>query len=176
MDEVHHVAFADTAEHGRGRAYRQRAPADIGDANCGVVVYARLRQTSHRSRDQVEPRVVAEFLAPAQQDLAADAYPQHRRTRGRSSLQRRGQTAFAESLHRVAEGAHARQDDSIRLRDTFGRLGDFELRIEMAESLSDAEEVAPAVVDNDDHASTYRRTRTPDAASADLRSPSGHCP
>ena len=44
----------------------------------------------------------------------------------------------------------------------------------MAESLSDAEEVAPAIVDNNDHVSTYHRTRTPDAASAALRSTSGH--
>jgi hypothetical protein len=110
----------------------------------------------------------AELLAAAQQQLAADADAEQRFAFGDRSLQRRFEPALAQSLHGIPEGADAREDDAIGLRQRLGFAGNAVLHAKMTERLSEAEQIAAPVVDHRDQGRVSGRTGMPASPRAAL--------
>lgn len=72
---------------------------------------------AHFTGDEAKPRVIAELEAAVEQNLHANAQPDHWAAR-RNEFEHRGfEPASQKRFHAITEGANARQYQSVRCRD-----------------------------------------------------------
>ena len=107
---------------------------------------------AHPAGKDAESCSVWRFVAAFEKDLQADADAKKRLSRFYLMPYHRDQPRRFQTLHAVAECAHARQDELLRRRNSFCIVRDLHFCTTMEERFFHAEEVSYAVINDRNHA------------------------